>query len=139
MLKCTGAAFHLALGALAKQPQKSPAHSNLDSEYMRLLDRGVGFERRQLAVAKRLQRWYEIDPDSDDAKQLTRELCGDGQAAVYNLNELDAFMEAHSKQLDTQPVLVRAKQQDRLDQFMNLEKESQSAIRELQGMGFGCK
>jgi thiol-disulfide isomerase/thioredoxin len=140
-------ALGLDEAAAARLVEKLPhpnAREALD-QWAALVDTSNGMFKRAVAVAKKLETWYEINPDNPDAQALEDEWCGNQEALNQKIHELAAFWDEHGTTLeaalshsgmDVDSILALG---DAMKEGTGLITALRSERRRLEGMGCICK
>ncbi|MGD1103716.1 MAG: hypothetical protein ABSA59_16830 [Terriglobia bacterium] len=121
---------------------EEPTAENINN----LLDLTLGFYRRELAVLRELQNWYEVDPHHPDAVALGKEYCanlntnpGDRFLAVTGLSpEDDARSKKAHEAIEKSGPDAMPEYSEKLARYIDLFHKTLSARKELEGMGFSC-
>lgn len=114
---------------------------SLPEQISELLNKTIGFHRRQLAVIQKLQRWYEVNSDNPDAVELRTEYCANqGNDLSDRLTALIGKTDAErSKAADA---VAKSGLHDEITGKFARDRELIHSIKnsfeELQGMGFSC-
>lgn len=140
-------ALGLDEAAAARLVEKLPdpiAREALD-QWAALVDTSTGMFKRAVAVAKKLELWYEINPDNPDAQALQAEWCGNQEALNQKIHELATFWKVRGTTLeaalsrpglDTEESLLALR--DPMKEMAGLVTALMSERRRLEGMGCSC-
>ena len=123
--------------AKADEGQALPA---LLEEFDELLDGGIGFLKRYVAVTEQLQTWYEINPDHPKAVALKNEWCGNLETGMAQVKGVSDFGTEHLKEIQ------KALEEDvsvesgpsllvKWETFNTLTRNATSKTRQLTAMG----
>jgi hypothetical protein len=138
-----------AIARLLLKQQAAP-EAILDSEeavgqFLALVDTSNGMFKRAVAAAKKLETWYEINPDNPDAEALQAEWCGNQKALDQKIRELGNFWgergttledALHHSGLDVDSILALG---DAMKEGTGLLDAPKSERRRLEGMGCNSK
>jgi hypothetical protein len=129
--------------AARETPSDEKLEPVTDDNMDEILDFGIGFYERELAVMEHLKNWYEIDPDHPKAVALKQELCGNSDQSAKLVRHFVAAIGADPKDKQRNDAWINLLMTDpslkgKYERWTELVPQTTSLLRQLRGMGFTC-